>query len=94
MWPSTRSAWAQTVARRASEAARALRGCEVVVASLDGAQTHAVLGAAADPNGGPHATRAGTASGVVTAHPALQHSAVLQPPHSDTAADAAHDLEV
>ncbi len=80
---------AQTVSRRAQEAARALRGCEVVVAPLDGAQTHAVLGAAADPNGGPQATRAGTASGVVTAHPALLH-----PAESNTAANAAEDVEV
>ncbi|WP_020670203.1 PrgI family protein [Amycolatopsis nigrescens] len=77
---------AQTVARRAQEAARALRGCEVVVAPLDGAQAHAVLGAAADPNGGPQATRVGTASGVVTAHPDLLHLA-----DSDTAAE---DVEV
>ncbi|WP_245266984.1 PrgI family protein [Saccharomonospora piscinae] len=80
---------AQTVARRAQEAARALRGCEVVVAPLDGAQAHAVLGAAADPNGGPQATRAGTASGVVTARPDLRH---LTP--GDTAAEAAEDVEV
>ncbi|GAA5103851.1 PrgI family protein [Haloechinothrix salitolerans] len=80
---------AQTVARRAQEAARALRGCEVVVAPLDGAQAHAVLGAAADPNGGPQATRAGTASGVVTADPAL-----LRPADTDTAADAVEDVEV
>lgn len=64
---------AQTVARRASEAARALRGCEVVVAPLEGDQAHAVLAAAADPNGGPHAMRAGTASGVVTAQSDLHH---------------------
>lgn len=78
---------AQTVARRAQEAARALRGCEVVVAPLDGAQAHAVLGAAADPNGGPQATRAGTASGVVTARPDLLHPA-------EKAADTAEDVEV
>ncbi|GAA1937986.1 PrgI family protein [Amycolatopsis minnesotensis] len=82
------SAAVQTVARRAQEAARALRGCEVVVAPLDGAQTHAVLGAAADPNGGPQATRAGTASGVVTAHPALLHQ------DGNTVADATEDVEV
>jgi hypothetical protein len=80
---------ARTVARRASEAARALRGCEVVVAPLDGAATHAVLGAAADPNARPQATRAGTASGVVTAHPDLLH-----PTNTNTAADAAQDVEV
>ncbi|WP_210716711.1 PrgI family protein [Amycolatopsis acididurans] len=80
---------AHTVARRAQEAARALRGCEVVVAPLDGAQAHAVLAAAADPNGGPQATRAGTASGVVTADPAL-----LRPADTDTAADVAEDVEV
>lgn len=81
---------AQTVARRAQETAPSLRGCEVVVAPLDGAQAHAVLGAAADPNGGPQATRAGTASGVVTAQADLQHSAALHPPTSD----AAEDVEV
>ncbi|WP_208024587.1 PrgI family protein [Amycolatopsis pithecellobii] len=85
---------AQTVARRAQEAVRALRGCEVVVAPLDGAHAHAVLGAAADPNGGPQATRAGTASGVVTAQPDLQHSAALHPPTSDTVVDVAEDVEV
>ncbi|OAP24467.1 PrgI family protein [Amycolatopsis sp. M39] len=62
---------ALAVARRAHEAARALRGCEVVVAPLDGAAAHAVLSAAADPNGDPAATRAGIASGVVTAQPAV-----------------------
>ncbi|MYW91636.1 hypothetical protein G3I59_13735, partial [Amycolatopsis rubida] len=45
--------------------------CEVVVAPLDGAAAHAVLSAAADPNGDPAATRAGIASGVVTAQPAV-----------------------
>ncbi|WP_238607408.1 PrgI family protein [Amycolatopsis sp. Poz14] len=58
---------AQTVARRANEAARALRGCEVVVAPLDGAAAYAVLSAAADPNGDPLASRSGIATGVVTA---------------------------
>ncbi|ASR36592.1 hypothetical protein BAY61_18080 [Prauserella marina] len=78
---------AQALARRAQDAARALRSCEVVVAPLDGAQAHAVLSAAADPNGGPQATRAGTASGVVTAHHDLLHTA-------SPAAGRAEDLEV
>lgn len=81
---------AQTVGRRASEAARILRGCEVVAAPLEGAQTHAVLAAAADPHGGRQALRAGTASGVVTADPNLLDT----PVDIADGADTFEDVEV
>lgn len=61
-----RAAAGQVAARRAAEVARSLSVCEVAATPLDGTQAHAVLSAAADPNGSPARHCPGTAAGVVT----------------------------